>query len=256
MQPIATCSNAFTTLTARVLLPAQVNLHYGFFSSYTNIDNQPAVLLAAEKGMGIYAISPAKQGGDLFKPSQELIDACAPLHPLEFGTLYLLTHKGIGDKGSISCGPADPSQYDRQLRALKLLPYAKKLLPPIVDRLRKICRIKLDSHYGPGYCDGLSKSAGMYSQGEDRMPNARTDDWVEKAADAVEDIRMPGNMNLSLLIMCHGLYKAFGMKSYMKRMATNLSWPGDWCAGGGLEVLRGKADDSEEVRFMARSKIN
>jgi|EP01046_Picozoa_sp_COSAG06_P053501 predicted aldo/keto reductase-like oxidoreductase len=36
------------------------------------------------------------QGGELHKPPQELIDACAPLHPLEFGLLYLLTHKGIG----------------------------------------------------------------------------------------------------------------------------------------------------------------
>jgi predicted aldo/keto reductase-like oxidoreductase len=44
-----------------------VNLHYGFFSSYTNIDNQPAVLLAAEAGMGVYAISPSNQGGELHK---------------------------------------------------------------------------------------------------------------------------------------------------------------------------------------------
>jgi predicted aldo/keto reductase-like oxidoreductase len=36
------------------------------------------------------------QGGELHKPPQELIDACAPLHPLEFGLLYLLTHQGIG----------------------------------------------------------------------------------------------------------------------------------------------------------------
>jgi hypothetical protein len=29
---------------------------------------------------------------------------------------------------------------------------------------------------------------------------------------------------------------------YMKRMAGNLAWPGDWCAGGSLEVLRGKGE--------------
>ena len=34
----------------------------------------------------------------------------------------------------------------------------------------------------------------------------------------------------------------------MKRMAGNLAWPGDWCAGGSLEVLRGKGEDSPEVK--------
>jgi predicted aldo/keto reductase-like oxidoreductase len=51
-----------------------VNLHYGFFSSYTNVDNQPAVLAAAERGMGIYCISPANQGGELHKPPPKLME--------------------------------------------------------------------------------------------------------------------------------------------------------------------------------------
>ena len=86
------------------------------------------------------AISPSNQGGELHKPSDKLIELCAPLHPLEFGLVYLLTHKGIGDRGTVSCGPADPSQFDKQLRALKLVPHAAKLLPPIVSRLRAHAR--------------------------------------------------------------------------------------------------------------------
>ena len=60
---------------------------------------------AAERKMGIYCISPSNQGGELHKPPPKLVEACKPLHPLEFGLLYLLTHKGIGDGGSVSVGP-------------------------------------------------------------------------------------------------------------------------------------------------------
>ena len=67
-----------------------INLHYGFFSSYTNIDNQSAVLSASHAGMGVYCISPSNKGGELHNPSKVLIDLCQPLHPLEFGLLYLM----------------------------------------------------------------------------------------------------------------------------------------------------------------------
>jgi hypothetical protein len=30
---------------------------------------------------------------------------CAPLHPLEFALLYLFTHKGIGDAGTVTAAP-------------------------------------------------------------------------------------------------------------------------------------------------------
>ena len=165
--------------------------------------------------MGIYCISPSNQGGELHKPPPKLVEACKPLHPLEFGLLYLLTHKGIGDGGSVSVGPKDATHFDKQIRAVKLLEagVAKKLLPPIVKRLRAMVRKEL----GKEYCDGLADRVGPYTQGADRKDGA--------AAGAVA---IPGNMNLSLLLLTHGLHRTFGMTSYMNRMAANLAWPGDW----------------------------
>ena len=168
------------------------------------------------------AISPSNQGGELHKPSGKLIELCAPLHPLEFGLVYLLTHKGIGDRGTVSCGPADPSQFDKQLRALKLVPHAAKLLPPIVSRLRAHAREVL----GTEYCNGLGKRVGSFTQGNEAMPDA---------------------MNLSILMVCHGLGKAFDMTGYMKRMGNNMAWPGDWCAGGGLDTLRDISEDDPKM---------
>ena len=35
-------------------------------------------------------------------------------------------------------------------------------------------------------------------------------------------------------------------------MVGNLSWPGDWCAGGSVGVLRGKEENSDEmIQFRA-----
>ena len=175
-----------------------VNLHFGFFSSYTNIDNQSAVLAAREAGLGVYCISPSNQGGELHKPSKKLLELCAPLHPLEFGLLYLMTHKGIGDYGTISCGPTDYKELDYQLRAVKLIPYAQQLLPPIVQRLRLAAREEL----GKEYCNGLSQRINLYTQGNEKLPGA---------------------LNISLLMGCHGLWKSFDQKSYLIRMVDNLS---------------------------------
>jgi hypothetical protein len=51
--------------------------------------------------------------------------------------------------------------------------FLQELLPPIVDRLRKICRVKLDGHFGPGYCDGLNDTAGMFAQVTKKTPCLR-----------------------------------------------------------------------------------
>ena len=200
-----------------------VNLHFGFFSSYTNLNNQPAVLAASQSNMGVYCISPSNQGGELHKPSTELIELCFPFHPLEFGLLYLMTHRGVGDTGTVSCGPTNSKELDRQLRAIQLIPHAAKLLPPVVARLRAAARSKL----GSDWCDGLTERVSVFTQGNNAMPGA---------------------LSLSLLLGCHGLWKAFNSKSYLVRMADNLSWPGDWCAGGSLGVLRGKTNESAEMK--------
>jgi predicted aldo/keto reductase-like oxidoreductase len=203
-----------------------INLHFGFFSSYTNIDNQSAVLAAKKAGLGVYCISPSNQGGELHKPSAKLIDLCQPLHPLEFGLLYLMTHQGIGDTGTVSCGPTTVHEFDYQLRAIRLLPYAKALLPPIVQKLRRELRQTL----GQKFCNGLAERVGGYTMGNEEMPG------------------MPGGLNLCMLMSCYGLWKTFDSESYVVRMVGGLKMTNSWRTGGGINVLRGKKEGSNEMK--------
>ena len=50
--------------------------------------------LALNKGMGVLAISPADKGGRLYSPSDVLLEAAKPFHPLELAYRFLLA-KGI-----------------------------------------------------------------------------------------------------------------------------------------------------------------
>ena len=50
--------------------------------------------LALKKGMGVLAISPADKGGRLYSPSDILLEASKPFHPLELAYRFLLA-KGI-----------------------------------------------------------------------------------------------------------------------------------------------------------------
>jgi hypothetical protein len=63
-----------------------VNLHYYYF----NQRNKPAVDRAGELDMGVFIISPADKGGQLFSPSPVLRDLCFPMHPLVFNQRWLL----------------------------------------------------------------------------------------------------------------------------------------------------------------------
>jgi uncharacterized protein len=63
-----------------------VNLHYYYF----NQRNRAAVERAAELDMGVFIISPADKGGQLFAPPPLLSALTAPLHPLVFNQRWLL----------------------------------------------------------------------------------------------------------------------------------------------------------------------
>ena len=66
------------------------NLHLHF------LDQSKITLaeLALKKGMGVLAISPADKGGRLYSPSDILLEASKPFHPLELAYRFLLS-KGI-----------------------------------------------------------------------------------------------------------------------------------------------------------------
>jgi uncharacterized protein len=68
-----------------------ISLHYYFFFQR----NAPAIAAAADRDLGIFIISPADKGGQLFTPPAQLIDQCAPLSPLAFNYGFLLADPRI-----------------------------------------------------------------------------------------------------------------------------------------------------------------
>lgn len=90
---------------------SSVNLHYYYF----NQRNRPAVERAAELDMGMFIISPADKGGQLYKPSATLEQLCAPLHPVVFNARWLLgLHSHVH---TLSFGPSFAEEFEPHIPA-------------------------------------------------------------------------------------------------------------------------------------------
>jgi Predicted oxidoreductases of the aldo/keto reductase family len=76
-----------------------VNLHYYYFFQR----NAPAIELAKHKDMGVFIISPADKGGQLYTPPETLAQLCSPFSPLELNYRFLLSDTRIG---TLSVGAA------------------------------------------------------------------------------------------------------------------------------------------------------
>jgi len=85
-----------------------INLHYYYFFQR----NLPAIELAAAKDMGIFIISPADKGGQLYHPPEALKNLCLPLSPLTLNYRFLLSDPRIT---TLSVGPANAQELDAPL---------------------------------------------------------------------------------------------------------------------------------------------
>ncbi|MBT9313872.1 aldo/keto reductase [Leptothoe spongobia] len=86
-----------------------INLHYYFF----NRRNAPAIKLAHQKDLGVFIISPADKGGQLYTPPNQLKELCAPFDPLLLTYRWLLSDSRIT---TLSVGPAVPAELDWPLQ--------------------------------------------------------------------------------------------------------------------------------------------
>ncbi|MEM1254648.1 MAG: aldo/keto reductase [Cyanobacteria bacterium P01_H01_bin.21] len=86
-----------------------INLHYYFF----NQRNAAAIELAHQRDLGIFIISPADKGGQLYTPPDKLKTLCAPFDPLLLTYRWLLSDPRIT---TLSVGPAIPSELDWPLQ--------------------------------------------------------------------------------------------------------------------------------------------
>lgn len=82
---------------------AFVNLHYYYFWQH----HAPAVALAHTNDMGVFIISPADKGGQLYTPPERLQQLCAPFHPLHLTYRWLLSDSRIT---TLSIGPANSQE--------------------------------------------------------------------------------------------------------------------------------------------------
>lgn len=80
-----------------------INLHYYYFFQR----NSQAIAAASERDMGIFIISPADKGGQLFTPPDKLTELCQPLTPLELNYRFLLGDRRIS---TLSFGAATPAE--------------------------------------------------------------------------------------------------------------------------------------------------
>jgi uncharacterized protein len=82
-----------------------INLHYSFFFQR----NAAAIALAQQEDMGVFIISPADKGGQLYTPPQTLKDLCAPFDPLHINARFLLSQPAVS---TLSVGAAIPAELD------------------------------------------------------------------------------------------------------------------------------------------------
>lgn len=80
-----------------------VNLHYTYFFQR----HAPAVEQAHQKDMGVFIISPADKGGQLYTPPATLEHLCQPISPLTLNARFLLSDPRIT---TLSVGPATPDE--------------------------------------------------------------------------------------------------------------------------------------------------
>ncbi len=118
-----------------------VNLHYYYFFQRL----APVIALAQAQDLGVFIISPADKGGQLFTPPAQLQELCRPFSPLELNYRWLLSDPRIT---TLSVGAADPTELSTPLAVCD---QAGPLTPPeimVFDRLQQ----ELTTQLGADLC--------------------------------------------------------------------------------------------------------
>ena len=125
-----------------------VNLHWYF----VNPLNWSCVTDATRQNMGVFIISPNDKGGQLQTPVPKMTDLCRPLTPMQFNDLYCLARPQVH---TLSCGAAQPTDFDEHIRALEFYDRIPVTIAPIEARLHA----ELERVHGQDWCahwsDGL-----------------------------------------------------------------------------------------------------
>ncbi len=172
-----------------------INLHWYYIFQ----NNWPAVESARRLDMGVFIISPNDKGGMLYKPSDKLVELCAPLHPLVFNSLFCLSRREVH---TLSLGAARPSDFDLQISSLPLMDEVSELIAPVVERLDRTMHHAVGEDVAKRYTEGLPS-------------------WEEA----------PGYMNMPAILWLRNLALAYDMIEYGQMRYNLLGNAGHWFAG-------------------------
>ena len=105
-----------------------VNLWHSYIYQF----NLPAIRAAAKHDMGVFIISPNDKGGMLFDPPEKLVRLTAPLSPMTFNDIFILS---CPDIHTISCGAAKAADFDEHIAAVQKMDAVAEEVEQITQRL-------------------------------------------------------------------------------------------------------------------------
>ncbi|WP_349262600.1 aldo/keto reductase [Allocoleopsis sp.] len=192
-----------------------VNLHW----YYINQVNWPAIEAANRHDMGVFIISPSDKGGMLYKPSEKLVELCAPLSPMVFNDLFCLSHPQVH---TLSLGADKPTDFDEHLNVLELLDRAEEILPSILVRLEQ---------------------EAIATLGED---------WVKTWQIGLPSYtETPGLVNIPVVLWLRNLTLAYDMAEYAKMRYNMLDGASHWFPGSRADRVR-----ELDLRYCLRHSPN
>ncbi len=173
-----------------------INLHYYYFFQR----NWPAVQLAAEKDMGVFIISPNDKGGQLFNPSEQLVQLAQPLSPMNFNDRFCLSHPEIH---TLSLGANTREQIDSHLSSI---------VADIQEDASPGSELKTVQQRMDQQSERLQQSGQLCTVCHDCLP-------------------CPENINIPEVLRFRNLWKGYNMQQFVTYRYNMLEAHGDWFPG-------------------------
>ncbi len=135
----------FTSHGSYSLIKEAINYEvFSFCSLHLHYLDQSKITLAEEaikRGMGVLAISPADKGGRLYSPSDILLEASRPFHPLELAYRFLLA-KGIT---TLSLGAASKNDFEFANKLRNSFGKLTELEKNALNKIEKVANERLNA---------------------------------------------------------------------------------------------------------------